>query len=407
VRARGSGGIFCPMSSSRHDKQAEVAVVKCGDYSDVEDVYRSLKSLVSRLGGIQRFVKRGERVLIKPNLLAGDHPDKAVTTHPSVVAGMVRLVKEAGGVPYIGDSPCIVKFESVRGPTGMVEVAEKYGATLVGLTSPVDIAVPNGVIMKRLIVAREALDADVVICLSKLKTHGYTAFTGAVKNMFGVVPGLLKSDYHLRMPRVDDFAKMLLDVYAAVPARLHVMDAVWTMEGQKGPRAGRPKHVGLLIAGSDGIAVDAVACAIVGIEPDSVPTTRIGHAEGKGVGKLQEIEVLGESLEGVRATDFEIARKAVGFADRLPPFLFQLLRNRLSNKPRIEPKTCRLCMTCFKACPPQAIYCREGKKRLFIDYSKCIRCYCCLESCPHDAVEIKEGLFTKLRRRRGSSEGTK
>ncbi len=387
------------MNFSRRDTRAQVAVVRCQDYSDHQEVYCRLKSLVSHLGGTESFVRRGERVLIKPNLLAGDHPDKAVTTHPSIVAGMVRLVREAGGVPFIGDSPSVAKLESVCGPTGMTEVAEKYGATLVGLSTPSDIPVPNGVIMKRLVVAREALDVDAIISISKLKTHGFTTFTGAVKNMFGVVPGLFKADYHLGMPRLDDFAKMLLDVYATVPARLHVMDGVWAMEGQKGPRAGKPKHVGLLIAGSDGIAVDAVACGIVGIQPHSVPTTGIGRLEGKGVGKLEEIEILGELLEDVRVTGFKGAKKAVGIGDRFPPFLFKLLRNTISNKPRINPKACKLCMTCFKACPPQAIYRGRGSNRLLIDYNKCIRCYCCLESCPHDAVEIKEGLLTRLRRR--------
>ncbi len=387
------------MDSNKHDRRAVVAVVKCRDYSDREAVYRGLEGLLNHLGGIENFVNRGERVLIKPNLLAGDPPDKAVTTHPSVVAGMVRLVKEAGGVPFIGDSPGTGKFESVCGRTGMTDVAEKYGATLVRLCTRADIAIPNAILMKRLVVAREALDADAIISISKLKTHTYTAFTGAVKNMFGVVPGVLKSNYHLGLPGVDDFAKMLLDVYAAVPARLHVMDAVWGMEGQKGPRAGRPKHLGLLIAGTDGVAVDAVASRIVEIKPRFIPTTRIGHAEGKGVGKLEQIKVIGELLEDVRVTDFEAVKRTVGIADRLPPFLFRLLRNHLSNKPRINPRACKLCMTCFKACPPQAIHRRRKNTGLVIDYNKCIRCYCCLESCPHDAVDVKQGVLTKLRRR--------
>lgn len=394
----GEGGNSFPMDSVAHDKRAEVAVVKCEGYSDEEEVYRALKELVGHLGGMRSFVKRGERVLLKPNLLAGDPPDKGVTTHPSVVAGMVRLVREAGGVPFIGDSPSVQRFESVFAATGMAEVAEKYGVALVGLSTATEIAVRHGILMKRLVIAREALEADAIISLSKLKTHGYTSFTGAVKNMFGVVPGLSKAEYHLRMSRVEDFSKMLLDVYATVPARLHVMDGVWAMEGQKGPRAGRRKHVGLLIAGKDGVAVDAVATWIVGMEPHSIPTTKIGHREGIGSGKLAEIEVLGEIPENVRVTDFERAKKAIGIADRLPSFLYKFLRNYVSNKPRIDHKACELCMTCFKACPPQAIHRAGRNDRLVIDYNKCIRCYCCLETCPHDAVEIKEGLLTKLRR---------
>jgi len=353
--------------------------------------------LLNTLGGIERFVRQGETVLIKPNLLGGDDPHKAVTTHPTVVSGIVRLVKQAGGSPFIGDSPGVAKLESVAGPTGMVEAAKKHEASLIDLATKAEIRLSDGIIMKRLTVAREALDADAIISISKLKTHNYAAFTGAVKNMFGVVPGLTKSDYHLRMPRIEDFSKMLLDVYTAVPARLHVMDGIWGMEGEKGPRSGKPKRVGVLIAGSDGIAVDAVATSVVGIEPDSVPTTRIGHAEHKGIGRLQQIEIVGDSLEGVRVKDFRGVRQPGGIAEKLPPFLFKFLRNYVSSKPRINPKPCELCMTCFKACPPKAIYRRKGDKRLRIDYNECIRCYCCLESCPHDAVEIKQGLLAKLR----------
>lgn len=394
------------MNSTTQHEKAKVAVVKREDYSDQQQVYHSLKLLLNHLGGTKRFVRKGEKVLVKPNVLAGEHPDKAVTTHPSVVAAIVRLVGEAGGVALIGDSPAVTKFESVSGITGMTEVAEEYGAALVGLSTPEEIAVRDAIIMRRLVVAREALEVDAIISVSKLKTHGYTMFTGAVKNLFGVVPGLLKSDYHLRMSRADDFAKMLLDVYTAVSARLHVMDAVWGMDGQKGPRGGRPRHVGLLIAGCDGVAVDAVATSIVGIKPDSVPTTRIGRQAGKGVGRLQEIEVVGEVLEDIRVADFEEAKKAIGISDSLPPVLYKFLRNYVSNKPRIDPRRCKLCMTCCKACPPQAISRGRREKGLHIDYDRCIRCYCCLETCPCDAVEVKEGLLAKLRKCWSAVRGT-
>ncbi len=381
-----------------HNSKASVSLIRCPDYSDDERVYASLKRLLEKLGGIERFVKPREKVLIKPNLLAGDSPERAVTTHPSVVAGVVRLVKEAGGIPRIGDSPCIARFESVVVPTGVEDVARRYGAQLVDLCTPAHVVLENGVILKKAVVAKEALDADAVISISKLKTHNYAIFTGAVKNMFGVVPGLLKSDYHLRMPGIEDFSKMLLDIYTAVPARLHVMDGIMAMEGQKGPRAGRPKAVGVLIASEDGIAVDAVATHLVGIEPLSVPTTSIGRLAGIGVGKIEEIEVLGESIEEVKVTGFEGVRQPGGIAQKLPSFLFRLLRNHVSNRPRINIKDCELCLTCVKACPPQAIY-RQRDGTLRIDYDKCIRCFCCLESCPYDAVAIKEGLLAKLSRR--------
>lgn len=373
-----------------------VTIAKCFDYSDEETVYQSLRRLLDGLGGVSRFVKQGERVLIKPNLLAGEEPQKAVTTHPTVVAAMVRLVEEAGGVPFIGDSPCIARFEAVAVSTGMAEVAARYKARLVDLATATDISVTDGAILKRVTVAREALEADAIISVSKLKTHNFTIFTGAVKNMFGVVPGLIKADYHLQMPRIEDFSRMLLDVYAAVPARLHIMDGIWAMEGDKGPRSGTPRRVGLLIAGTDGVAVDAVATAIVGIEADLVFTTQIGHAEHKGVGKVEEIRVTGVPLEEVRVSGFRVVRRQGGIWKKLPPFLLNWLRKHVSNKPAINSKACKLCMTCSKACPPKAIHKHRGDRRLRIDYDECIRCYCCLESCPHDAVDIRKGLLARL-----------
>jgi uncharacterized protein (DUF362 family)/Pyruvate/2-oxoacid:ferredoxin oxidoreductase delta subunit len=386
------------MNAPDSGKRATVSMVKCRDYSDEERVYRSLKDLLSRLGGIEKFVKRGEKILIKPNLLAGDAPEKAVTTHPTVIAGVVRLVKEAGGDPLIGDSPCISRFESVIAPTGMTEVAEKHGAKLVGLSTQAEVSVPNGLIIKRLVVAQEVLDADAIISVSKLKTHNYTVLTGAVKNMFGVVPGLVKGNYHLQMPQAESFMKMILDIYRRIPARLHVMDGIWAMEGEKGPRAGKPKQLGILIASEDGIAVDAVASSVVGMEAQAVPTTRIGNDEGIGVGDPARIDIVGASLEEVRVSGFDSVKKPSGLADRLPPFLFKLLRNYVSNKPRINCKGCKLCMTCFKACPPRAIERKRMGKRLCIDYNLCIRCYCCLESCPHGAIDIKKGLLVRLGR---------
>jgi uncharacterized protein (DUF362 family)/Pyruvate/2-oxoacid:ferredoxin oxidoreductase delta subunit len=384
------------MNSVTQNGRTTVAIVKCPDYSDEEAVYQSVKRLIDGLGGVSRFVNPGEKVLIKPNLLAGEEPHKAVTTHPTVVAAMVRLVKEAGGIPLTGDSPCIARFEAVAVSTGMADVAARYQARLVDLATGTDISITDGAILKRVTVAREALDADAIISISKLKTHNFTIFTGAVKNMFGVVPGLIKADYHLRMPQIEDFSKMLLDVYAAVPARLHVMDGIWAMEGDKGPRSGNPRRVGLLIAGTDGIAVDAVATSIVGIEPDSIPTTRIGHAERKGIGRIEEIRLVGDPLQEVRVSGFRGVRRPGGISKKLPPFLLHWLRKHISNKPKINPKACKLCMTCYKACPPKAISRQRGRKRLRIDYDKCIRCYCCLESCPYDAVDIRKGLLARL-----------
>jgi uncharacterized protein (DUF362 family)/Pyruvate/2-oxoacid:ferredoxin oxidoreductase delta subunit len=381
----------------------QVAISRCADYNQ-ERVDEALRQGIDLLGGIGTFVRPGQKVLLKVNLLTPTRPERAVTTHPAVVEAMVRLVQEAGGEPIIADSPSGAIPYTPAGlslayrTTGMMEVAERTGAKLNWDTSAVDVAHPEGVLIKRLEVIRPVVEADVVISMPKLKTHVLTCFTGATKNLFGVIPGLSKPGYHAKLNTLSNFAAMLLDVTYFVKPALVVMDGIVGMEG-KGPRGGNPRQVGVLLLGRDSVALDAVATTVVGIDPLEVEMLKLAREWGRWSGDLAEIEVLGARIEEVRIPDFVKAppnlRRRVPFPNStVYDLIAPLLRRHLTLWPEMAADRCTVCQTCVRSCPVQALAVKNGL--VVVDYQKCIRCYCCHELCPEEAVELRRSWLGRL-----------
>ena len=231
------------------------------------------------------------------------------------------------------------------------------------------------------------VEADLVVNISKLKTHGLTTFTGAVKNVFGCVPGIRKGLFHVQAAEDREvFAQMLVDLFGAVRPGANVMDGVVAMEGE-GPNAGNPKRMGVILASSDAVAIDAVACAIAGIDPLSISTTRLAHEQGLGRGKLSCIEIRGESIDCVRVADFKWSSGANEWI-RIPSPIRRMLRRQLVAVPQMQARECVGCGDCAAACPVNAV--SPGRPPT-VDLGKCIRCYCCQEVCNHSAIELKQG----------------
>jgi len=366
----------------------KVAVVRCADY-EPQRVLGAIAKCFELLGGIGRFVRPGQRVLLKPNMLSAKAPEKAVTTHPSVVAAAARLVREAGATAWVGDSPGGINWNvtaKVLEATGIGAAATEAGAEIkdfdAGEADFVDLS--DGVVLKRFAVARAARQADALFSLPKLKTHGQALYTGAVKNMLGCLPGGGKIRMHKLAPTSRLLAAALLDVYAAVRPSFALIDAIVAMEGN-GPAHGDPRPLGLLIASEDAVAADAVACRIVGYPARSVRILRQAEQRGLGASDLRKIEVVGEPLESCLVPDF--ARASNLLYELLPAFLVKLISRAVRVDPQIVQELCRRCMLCQLSCPAQAI---KGKDRLAIDYAACIRCFCCHELCPHGAVALRK-----------------
>ncbi len=269
----------------------KISLIKCSSYQP-EEVKAAVKRALDLLGGMSHFVQPGNKVLLKPNLLSAQPPEQAITTHPAVVEAVIELVKEAGGIPVLGDSPAgaIKSLDDFWSTTGMLEVCRRHDVELVSFErSGVYQKELNG---KRYHIAKPVLDADVIINLPKLKTHSLTVMTGAVKNIYGVIPGLKKSMYHKQAPKPWEFSRLLVDIYALARPQLNIVDAIVGMEGF-GPSAGRQRQLGMILAGSDGVAVDAWAAHLLGRKPLDIPTTKIAYRQNLGEADLGKIEAAG------------------------------------------------------------------------------------------------------------------
>jgi len=369
--------------------KSSVSIVRCRSY-DEEEVMRGLRRSVDLIGGIGAFVRKGDRVLLKPNLLYGKASHKAMTTHPAIVKGVIRMVKEAGGEPYLGDSPAVGSLIRAAEKAGIRTVAEETGCPLIEFDHPVVPTERGGRFFKQIEIDKAVLEANVVINLPKWKTHGMTLLTLGIKNLFGCVPGPRKALWHLKAGEDRRlFSRMLVDLYQIIQPSLTILDGIVAMEGN-GPSSGDPVPVGLILAGGDALGVDQVVCDILGIPRMSLVTNRVAFEEGMG---REGIDVLGERLDQIRISDFKyppLSRTDWG----IPGFLKRALKNALGTRAVIEKEICRACGRCLEICPPKALK-KEGEG-LVLDYGTCIRCFCCQEVCPEGAISIKPGWMGRL-----------
>ncbi len=377
--------------------KSSVSIVRCHDYNE-EEVISALRESINLIGGIQTFVRKNNRVLLKPNLLYGKSPAKAVTTHPSIVKGMIRIVREAGGVPFIGDSPSVGSLARAAEKAGIKAVSDEMECPLVEFNQPVLPPNGEGKTFKQLKIDQTVLESDVVINLPKWKTHTQMLLTLGIKNLFGCIPGPRKMQCHLMAGEdAKAFARILIDAYKMVQPSLTILDGVTGMEGN-GPNSGRPISMGLILASGDPINLDQIVCDLLGISRKSLLTNRVAFEQGLTEG---EINVFGRKVEEVKITNFQFPTPSrVNWG--LPGFLSKALKNALTAKPAVVEEVCKSCDECTKICPPRALT-RTGKKLIF-DYKECIRCFCCLEVCPEGAISVKPGWALKMIGRKQNSE---
>jgi uncharacterized protein (DUF362 family)/NAD-dependent dihydropyrimidine dehydrogenase PreA subunit len=380
--------------------KSQVALVRCDSYA-ADEVEKALARGVALLGGLGQFVKPGEPVLLKPNLLTPDPPERCVTTHPSVFRAAARLFQGAGSAVVYGDSPAFGPPAVAAQKAGLADVARELGISLADFVTPVEVSFPAGRQNKKFVLAKAVADrTHALVNLPKMKTHGLMRATGAVKNLFGCVPGLLKAEFHVKLPAAHPFARMLVDLNLCLRPRLAIMDGVLAMQGN-GPRSGTPLPVHALLLSGDPVALDAVVAQLMDMDPQVPPTARYGREFGLGTSLPEEIEVLGDTVASLRPRRFKAVKTAV--PEKEPSGSTQFLRSWLVPKPVISRKRCTRCGTCVKMCPvsPKAVDWQAGDKTRppVYTYDRCIRCYCCQELCPERAIKIRTPLLGRLIRR--------
>ncbi len=374
----------------------KVAIIGCETYH-----YDTVKAAVERgitlLGGVEVFAKRGERILLKPNLLSASPPERCVTTHPSLFKAVAETFIAGGATVSYGDSPAIGSTAGVAKKAGLQAIAEELNIECADFKTGVDIFFEEGRQNRKFVIAKGVLDADGVVSLPKLKTHGLEKFTGCVKNQFGCIPGVLKGEYHVRLPDAWDFGKMLIDLSRFINPRLYIMDGIEAMEGN-GPRNGRPRKTNMLLFSVDPVALDATVVRLIGLNPEYVPTIKYGSEFGAGTYDEEDIEVVGDKFDDFKIPDFDIDRTPA--ATRAEGRFTRFVGNRLLPKPVIETKQCITCGICVRMCPanPKAVDWFDGdtSKPPTYNYDRCIRCYCCQEVCPEGAIELKAPLIRRV-----------
>lgn len=370
------------------DKNALVSIARCKRYHP-DTVREALIDLLEPWGGIGFLVKPGQKVLLKPNLLAAARPEEAVTTHPAVISALAKLVQEAGGLVLIGDSPGSDNPQVVYKTTGMQAAADETNSELV-LFDRINKKDYDSNGNKSGFELADALkQVDVIINVAKLKTHPLTGLTAAVKNTYGCIAGKKKGRMHYEHPLPRDFSRVLLDVYLAVKPYFSIIDAVIALEGI-GPRRGKPRNTGFLMASSNAVALDTVAAEITGFKPNQVTTLNAAREKSLFGTNLSELQIMGLTLRESRIRNFDKGTSSAGkigsLVARFPYAWFRGWRERRRPYPQINEKFCNSCGICEDNCPAQIITINEGIPD--IDLDCCIRCYCCGEFCPQGAVKL-------------------
>lgn len=333
------------------------------------------------------------RVLIKPNLLTGRAPDAAITTHPAVIQAVVDWLR-GQGITHItlADSP-----GGVYSPQRMKSIYRTCGLDkLTGVQLHGDVGWQTryrgeNVTCKSFNLIDPVANADLIINIAKLKTHGMTTMSAGIKNLFGCIPGLQKPELHYLYPQKADFCGMLVDLSQTVAPTLTVIDAIDCMEGE-GPSGGTVRHLGYLFASRDLYAQDWFAATIMGLDPSKVDMLRI--ARERGLVDPTDIELLGDLPANIAPFELPKSSKSLLFMDYVPRFLrapaHAVMQRALHVFPKVIKNKCIGCGRCAESCPAHTIEIRN--KKAVIDLSKCISCFCCQEMCPVKAIEVKRHL---------------
>lgn len=425
------------MSRTCFDPHSPVVMTPCADYGE-HTVRTALEAVLAPLGGLD-WVEAGMTVGIKANLVSAMSPEACATTHPALLCALTEMLRARGARVIIGDSPGGIYTAAFVGhvyEAAGLSACEAAGAELNRNFGTVEVAFPEARVLKSLTYTAWLDECDAIIDFCKLKSHGMMGMSAAAKNLFGIIPGTMKPEYHFRFPNMSDFAHMLMDIndFLAPKLRLCLVDAVEGMEGN-GPTKGTPRHIGLLLASASPHTVDVICAHLIGLDAESVPTLLAARERGWIPDAWSEIHLT--TVEGTAngqvacnrdAEDFVVrdfqnvaTRHSLIFASR-GKLISKVLEKLLSSRPTLKAGDCVGCGKCAGICPAKAITMQDrkaasgasqkapqktsqkapqkgGKKAAriaVIDRSVCIRCFCCQEFCPTGAMKVHRTAIARL-----------
>ena len=366
----------------------KVSLQKCDSYNE-QKVAESIKALLKPLGSMSAFVKKNDKVLIKPNMLSCKEPERAATTHPSVIEAVVKECFDAGASEvWVGDSPPAIfgRTEDFWKKTGFAKATKIAGGKMLCFEKDEKTNVNFKIYGKDVTasVIKKVFDANVVISISKMKTHNLTRITGAVKNNFGFIPGFSKALWHKKFTKVHEFSAFVTELARVLPVKLHIMDGIEAMDLQ-GPASGRVKKNNILLASDNPVAVDMGFCKIVGLKPESVPIMKYCKKIGWGPKGFEDVDFVGEKVEDCIVNGYIVPPSPPVYL--IPDFVLDFIRKLIWTGPNLKLNKCVKCGRCKNICPAKAI--EIGNNGAGFDRDKCISCFCCMEVCPVEAIHMK------------------
>ena len=374
----------------------DVSIVPCSSYDEGE-VGSALKALLDSVGGLD-WVNEGMKIAIKANLVTFAKPEEAVTTHPSLICALIKLLRERGASVVVGDSPgglynaaFLNKVYSVCG----LSAVEDAGGELNRDFGQSEAKFEGAKVARDFLYTSYLDNCDAIINFCKLKTHGMMGMSAAAKNMFGVIPGTIKPEYHFRFPNPADFARMIVDIdeYFAPKMKLCIADAIVGMEGN-GPTQGTPRKIGAILASTSPHKLDLAASKLIGLSAQEIPTLIAARERGLIPDGVDNLNICGD-LDSLVISDYKnIAVKSSLLFDSKSKLFGKIAKRALEAKPYVVKKECKSCQKCKQICPAQAITMVDGKP--VIDRSKCIKCFCCQEFCPFGAMKVHRTLLAKM-----------
>ena len=389
------------MSRNNFSSDSPVVMTPCETYDDAT-VKAALEAVLSPIGGLD-WVTEGMTVGIKANLVSAMKPEECATTHPSLLCALTQMLRERGARVIIGDSPGGVytaAFVNHVYHAAGLSACEAVGAELNRNLGVADTRFPEAYVLKSFTYTAWLDACDAVIDFCKLKSHGMMGMSAAAKNLFGVIPGTMKPEYHFRFPDMRDFARMLVNIndYFAEKVKLTLVDAVEGMEGN-GPTKGSPRHIGVLLASASPHTADMICARLIGLSEDAVPTLQAARERGLLPNEVTLITVGAtdgkQNAEDFAVADFEhvAVRRGHLFTSK-GKLVSKVLEKLLDSRPKLGESECVGCAKCANICPAKAIT-MENKKAV-IDRDRCIRCFCCQEFCPTGAMKVHRTWIARL-----------